>query len=113
MKQIYRFHSKVAAAMVLDIARTLTNAELELCFDKCTDTRQDPAGDWVVCTLNDYHFYDRNRIYDCINQALQLALADQLQKYDPYNFLLSVWHLKQENRSKLRHYNIDEGGANG
>jgi len=47
--------------------------------------------DTITCLIS-------SRMYSAVDFALQLALADELQKSDPNNCLLQIWHLNQNNR---------------
>ena len=43
----------------------------------------------------------------CLDMSIALAMADALAKFDPDNPLLTIWHLRPENRDKLSKYRYE------
>ncbi len=103
----FRFHNYLAAKAVLPYAAALTNVSLGIEKEPSTDTRDDPPGDYMISApKNDLNIFQTNRLSDCVGMATQLALADELRRYNPHHPLLTIWHLRPENREKVGHYNL-------
>lgn len=105
MKFGFRYHNPIAARIVCEVANRLASS-FKLHVDKQpnTETREDKAGDYVIEADRDMSYPEGGKVGQCLDQALVLALADELRNNDPHNPLLTIWHLRPENRDKLMRF---------
>ena len=103
MLEIYRFHHYDTARAICGFAMNLTHAKLRVEDIPCTDTRAEPAGDWVIVTDDERYTESIQSLQSAVEMAIQMALADALRQQlhgncDPNTHpLLKIWHLRLEN----------------
>lgn len=102
VRPLHHFHTYAAANRVLTEARKLTNAQLWVDRVPVIDSRQDPPGEYAICS--DCGFMHEKTVFYCIEMATQRALAAELRKVDPDNPLLTIWHLRQD--KSVYFYNV-------
>ena len=98
MIPVCRFHDHAAAQLVLAKAKGITNAPLRLEAIPHGDQREDPPGNWCIvadCPERSDNSYHLSR---CIDMAIQLAFAEELRAVRPDHPLLTIWHLRPENK---------------
>lgn len=106
---ICRFHNPDAAKAVLAEAKKTTSVPLYVDRVPHSDTREDPPGDYAICTDADLTkaVTSRSTMSACIANAIQLALARALERVRPSDPLLTIWHLKSENVPRAYRFGID------
>jgi len=96
MHNLHRFHVQSVAMRVHQQAQSLTNAKLSVEFLPFEgDDKPNAPGRWAIVTHDGYS--SLSQLNSCINYAIQLTLARELEQYCPSSPLLSIWHLKPGN----------------
>jgi hypothetical protein len=106
MRTIYRFHTRGAADLICGHAQSMSKVRLyveNIPVTYAMDGRETPPGDWAICCDEDQQFVSTKELWRAIDTAIQFAFADELTKHKPTHPLLSIWHLKPENRKVAIH----------
>lgn len=100
-----RFENQKSAEYVLSFLRKVTkNASFEVRYCPLDEVeRKKGFGEWAICFETDSNptFDQTQKIFDAIEFATKIALADALNKTCPGHLLLKTWHLNPKNLDNL------------
>ena len=112
---VHRFPSRQVADMVLATLQTVVtgaHCSVSLEDDLSESDIKRGVGKWAIIFQlpNDVLVVSttRERMSDAVNYALTLTLAEELNKVNPRNCLLTTWHLNPDNRHKVAKYDFNK-----
>lgn len=110
---VHRFPSRQVADMVLTTLKTVVigaHCSVSLEDDLSESDVKRGVGKWAIIfeLSSDVLVVSttRERMSDAVNYALTLTLAEELNKVNPRNCLLTTWHLNPANRPNVAKYNF-------